>query len=336
MKLIIQIPCYNEESTLAITLSSLPRQVLGVDVVEWLIIDDGSTDKTVEVALKHGVDHVVRLVRNQGLAKAFMAGLEESLKLGADIIVNTDADNQYCAGDIPRLINPILAGKAEIVVGSRPIDHIDHFSALKKSIQKLGSWVVRLASKTDLPDTTSGFRAISREAAMRLNIFDEYTYTLESIIQAGLKNMAIVSVPVRINGYLRPSRLIKSTPNYIQRCILTIIRIFMTYRPFIFFTIPGVISFCLGMLIGLRFLFFYVTGNGAGHIQSLILAALLLGIGFFVLVVGLLADLISVNRKLLEKLNWKVQKIEDAQREYKKFKRKRSIANDNLKSFMAK
>lgn len=316
-KLIIQIPCYNEESTLAITLSSLPRQVLGVDVVEWLIIDDGSTDKTVEVALKHGVDHVVRLVRNQGLAKAFMAGLEESLKLGADIIVNTDADNQYYAGDIPKLINPILSGKAEIVVGSRPIDNIDHFSLLKKSMQKIGSWVVRLASKTDLPDSTSGFRAISREAAMRLNVFDEYTYTLESIIQAGLKNMAIISVPIRINGYLRPSRLVKSTPNYIQRSILTIIRIFMTYRPFIFFTIPGVISFSLGMLIGLRFLFFYLTGNGTGHIQSLILAALLLGIGFFVLLVGLLADLISVNRKLLEKLNWKVQKIEDAQREYK-------------------
>jgi glycosyltransferase involved in cell wall biosynthesis len=310
-KLIIQIPCYNEESTLGITLSALPREVPGVDVVEWLIIDDGSTDQTIEVALKYGVDHVIRLPRNQGLAKAFMAGLEGSLNAGADIIVNTDADNQYCADDIPKLLEPILSGKAEIVVGARSIDNTDHFSYIKKTLQKIGSSVVRLASNTDIPDAPSGFRAITRQAAMRLNVFNEHTYTLETIIQAGQKSMAITSVPIRTNGDIRPSRLVKSIPHYIQRSILTIIRIFMTYRPFPFFTIPGTISFILGMLISFRFLFFYLGGNGTGHIQSLILAALLMGAGFFLSVIGLIADLISVNRKLLEKLNWRVQKIEE-------------------------
>ena len=310
-KLIIQIPCYNEESTLGITLSALPREIPGVDVVEWLIIDDGSTDQTIDVALKHGVDHVIRLPRNQGLAKAFMAGLEGSLNAGADIIVNTDADNQYCADDIPKLLEPILSGKAEIVVGARPIDNVEHFSYIKKTLQKIGSSVVRLASKTDIPDAPSGFRAISRQAAMRLNVFNEHTYTLETIIQAGQKSMAITSVPIKTNEDLRPSRLVKSIPHYIQRSILTIIRIFMTYRPFLFFTLLGTISFSLGMLISFRFLFLYLGGNGAGHIQSLILAALLMGAGFFLSVTGLIADLISVNRKLLEKLDWRVQKIEE-------------------------
>ena len=310
-KLIIQIPCYNEESTLGITLSALPREIPGVDVVEWLIIDDGSTDQTIDVALKHGVDHVIRLPRNQGLAKAFMAGLEGSLNAGADIIVNTDADNQYCADDIPKLLEPILSGKAEIVVGARPIDNVEHFSYIKKTLQKIGSSVVRLASKTDIPDAPSGFRAISRQAAMRLNVFNEHTYTLETIIQAGQKSMAITSVPIKTNEDLRPSRLVKSIPHYIQRSILTIIRIFMTYRPFLFFTLLGTISFGLGMLISFRFLFLYLGGNGAGHIQSLILAALLMGTGFFLSVTGLIADLISVNRKLLEKLDWRVQKIEE-------------------------
>ena len=310
-KLIIQIPCYNEESTLGITLSALPREIPGVDVVEWLIIDDGSTDQTIDVALKHGVDHVIRLPRNQGLAKAFMAGLEGSLNAGADIIVNTDADNQYCADDIPKLLEPILSGKAEIVVGARHIDNVEHFSYIKKTLQKIGSSVVRLASKTDIPDAPSGFRAISRQAAMRLNVFNEHTYTLETIIQAGQKSMAITSVPIKTNEDLRPSRLVKSIPHYIQRSILTIIRIFMTYRPFLFFTLLGTISFGLGMLISFRFLFLYLGGNGAGHIQSLILAALLMGAGFFLSVTGLIADLISVNRKLLEKLDWRVQKIEE-------------------------
>jgi glycosyltransferase involved in cell wall biosynthesis len=310
IKLIIQIPCYNEESTLGVTLSSLPRKIPGVDIVEWLIIDDGSTDRTIEVALSHGVDHIVRLPRNQGLAKAFIAGLEACLKAGADIIVNTDADNQYCADDIPKLIEPILSGKAEIVVGARPISKIRHFSPIKKCLQKLGSWAVRQASGTDIPDAPSGFRAMSREAAMQLNVFNEYTYTLETIIQAGQKGMAITSVPIRTNEDLRPSKLVKSIPSYVKQSALTIIRIFMTYRSFTFFAVPGVISFTIGLLLGIRFLYFYFTGDGRGHIQSVILAALLLGTGFFLSVVGLIADLISVNRKLLEKLDWRVQQIE--------------------------
>jgi glycosyltransferase involved in cell wall biosynthesis len=313
-KLIIQIPCYNEEATLGITLSALPRHVTGVDTVEWLIIDDGSTDKTVEVAKAHGIDHVVSLSRHLGLASAFVAGLEASLGAGADIIVNADADNQYSADDIPHLIAPIVARRAEIVIGSRPISTTEHFSPLKKFLQGLGSWVVRIASKTDIPDAPSGFRAMSRAAAMQLHVFNEYTYTLETIIQAGQKGMVVTSVPIRTNEDLRPSRLIKSIPSYIQRQILTILRVFMTYKPFRFFAVPGVILFSLGMLIGLRFLYFYLTKAGAGHVQSLILAALLMGMGFFLAIVGLLADLISVNRKLLEKLDWRAQKIEEGLR----------------------
>jgi glycosyltransferase involved in cell wall biosynthesis len=310
-KLIIQIPCYNEEATLRIALSALPRNLPGIDKVEWLIIDDGSKDRTVEVARECGVDHVVSLPRNQGLARGFIAGLDACLKAGADIIVNTDADNQYCADDIPKLIAPILRGEAEIVVGARSIDEIEHFSPMKKALQKLGSWVVRIASKTDIPDAPSGFRAMSRKAAMQLNVFNEYTYTLETIIQAGQKNMAIVSVPIRTNDDLRPSRLVKSIPSYIRRSILTIVRIFMTYKPFRFFVVPGVVSFTLGFIIGLRFLYFYFSGHGTGHIQSVILAALLMGSGFFLGMTGLLADLISVNRKLLEKIDWRVREMEE-------------------------
>jgi glycosyltransferase involved in cell wall biosynthesis len=317
IKLIIQISCYNEEDTLGITISSLPRKIPGVDIIETLIIDDGSSDKTVAVALSHGVDHLVRFPRNQGLAKAFMAGLEACLKAGADIIVNTDADNQYNADDIPKMIEPILSGEAEIVVGTRPIADIKHFSPSKKFLQKIGSWAVRLASRTDIPDVPSGFRAMSRKAAMRLNVFNEYTYTLETIIQAGQKNMAITSVPVRTNENLRPSRLIKSISGYIIKSITTIIRIFMTYRAFAFFAIPGAIIFSLGMLLSLRFLYFYFTTGGLGHIQSLILAALLLGTGFLLSVVGLIADLISVNRKLLEKIDWRVQQLGEDHQEKK-------------------
>ncbi len=316
-KLIIQIPCYNEEKTLSVTLNALPRQIKGIQEIEWLIINDGSTDRTAEVALAHGVDHIVSFTKNQGLARAFMAGLEASLGAGADIIVNTDADNQYCADDIPKLIEPILSGKADIVVGSRPVAEIEHFSPIKKILQKLGSWVVRVASKTDIPDAPSGFRAISRDAAMRLNVFNEHTYTLETIIQSGQKGMAITSVPIRTNKDLRSSRLVKSISSYISQSILTIIRIFMTYRPLRFFAIPGIISFSLGMLISLRFLYFYLTGNGSGHIQSIVLAALLLGTGFFLCVVGLIADLIAVNRKLMEKLDWRVQQVEESFREKK-------------------
>ena len=228
-KLIIQIPCLNEEETLPVTLGCLPRTVPGYDVVEWLVIDDGSTDRTAEVARAHGVDHIVQLSPNQGLAKAFMSGIEASLRAGADTIVNTDADNQYDATNIPDLVRPIVDGRAQSVVGARPIAEIEHFSATKKFLQRLGSWAVRMASGADIPDAPSGFRAIHREAALRLYLFNDYTYTLESIIQAGRKNLKIVSVPIRVNGELRPSRLIKSIPLYIRRSLVTILRIFILY-----------------------------------------------------------------------------------------------------------
>jgi glycosyltransferase involved in cell wall biosynthesis len=311
-KLIIQIPCYNEADSLPVTLAALPRTLPGIDRVEWLVIDDGSTDGTSTIARAHGADYVVRLPRHQGLACAFVAGLEASVREGADIIVNTDADNQYCAEDIPRLIEPILMREAEIVVGARPIGSTPHFSPLKKWLQRLGSWAVRKVSKTDIPDAPSGFRAMSRDAAMQLHVFNEYSYTLETIIQAGRKGMAIVSVPVGTNDPLRPSRLVTSIPAYLRRQILTMLRIFMTYKPFFFFAAPGTIAFLAGLLIGLRFLFFYLGGEGAGHVQSVVLSALLMGSGFFLVVVGLLADLTSVNRKLLEGLDWRLKRIEEA------------------------
>lgn len=252
MKLIIQIPCYNEEGTLAIALGALPREVPGFDTVEWLIIDDGSKDDTIKVAQESGVDHIVRHTRNEGLAKGFMNGLDACLRLGADVIVNTDADNQYNADDIPALTKPITDGEADLVVGARPIETIEHFSPVKKMLQKLGSWVVRVASRTDIPDAPSGFRAMSRKAAQQMMVFNEYTYTLETIIQAGQKNMAITSVPVRVNEDLRPSRLFKSIPSYIRRSVITIVRIFVVYRPFRFFGIIGATLFTIGFLIGLR------------------------------------------------------------------------------------
>lgn len=310
MKLIIQIPCYNEASTLAITLADLPREVAGIDKVEWLIINDGCTDNTVEVAKDNGVDHVVNLPRNCGLAKAFLAGIDACLSLGADIIVNTDADNQYCAADIPKLVAPLLDGKAEIVIGARPINDIEHFSPIKKMLQRFGSWIVRITSNTDIPDAPSGFRAMSRNAAMQLHVFNQYTYTLETIIQAGQKGIVTTSVPIRTNADLRPSRLVKSISSYVRRSIFTILRIFMTYKPLRCFAIPGAVSFSLGLAIGLRFMYFYISGNGTGHIQSLILAALLLGTGFFLGITGLLADLISVNRRLLEDIDYRLKKIE--------------------------
>jgi len=230
-KLIIQIPCFNEEQSLKVTLPLLPREVPGIDEVEWLIIDDGSTDRTVEVAKELGVDHVVQLIRHQGLAKGFMAGVRACVEHGADIIVNTDADNQYNADDIPLLVQPILDGKAEIVVGTRPISEIEHFSPLKKIFQKMGSWLVRKVSQTEVYDAPSGFRAISREAAMRMHVFSKYTYTLETIIQAGKHGMAIMSVPIRTNDFLRESRLIHSIPRYLSHSFNTVIRIFMTYQP---------------------------------------------------------------------------------------------------------
>ena len=307
-KLIIQIPCYNEERTLGTTLAALPRYLPGIDTIEWLVINDGSKDRTVEVAKANGVDHIVQFTTNQGLAKAFMAGLQASLKAGADIIVNTDADNQYCADDIPQLIKPILLGQAEIVVGARPIWKTKQFSPTKKLLQNLGSWVVRLASKTNIPDAPSGFRAFSREAALQLNVFNNYTYTLETIIQAGQKGMAITSVPIRTNSVLRPSRLVKSIPSYVVRSLFTILRIFMIYKPLRFFLLAGSVPFSLGVIIGVRWLIFFVAGSERTRIPSLILAAILILIGFQLWMFGLVADLMSANRKLVEEVQLRMRR----------------------------
>ena len=316
MKLIIQIPCYNEETTLPVTLKDLPRKLPGIDAVEWLIIDDGSTDRTVETAKRHGVDHVVHFKKNRGLAEGFKAGLDACVSRGADIIVNTDADNQYNAGDIPALIQPILDGKADIVIGARPIAQIRHFSVIKKLLQKFGSYVVRRVSKTDIPDAPSGFRAISRDAAMKLNVFNPYTYTLETIIQAGRKNMAITWVPVRVNEYLRPSRLVKSIPSYIKRSIITIFRIFVIYEPFRSFIRIGIVLFAAGVIIGIRFLYYFISGAGHGHVQSLILASIFIVMGFQSMLAALIVDLMSVNRTLLEDIQYRLRKAginDDAQ-----------------------
>ncbi len=307
MKLIIQIPCYNEAEALPVTLSALPREVPGFDSVEWLIVDDGSTDETVKIAQENGVNHIVRHTRNQGLAKSFMTGLDASLRFGADVIVNTDADNQYNAEDIPALVAPVVGCRADIVVGSRPIDAIGHFSLLKKLLQKLGSYVVRTLSGTDVQDAPSGFRAMSRRAAQRLVVFNDYTYTLETMIQAGQHNMSVMSVPVRVNVDLRPSRLVKSIPSYIRQSVMTMVRIFVVYRPFRFFGAIATLLFGAGLFLGLRFLYFYLTGDGQGHIQSVILAAVLLGMGFQTVLVAFLADLLAANRKLLEDIRYAVK-----------------------------
>ena len=305
IKLIIQIPCLNEEDALPITLSELPRKLEGIDRIEWLVVNDGSTDKTEEVARANGVDHIISHSKNLGLAQTFMTGIKACLDLGADIIVNTDADNQYSAKSIPDLIRPILENRAEFVVGARPIEQIETFSYIKKVFQKIGSWVVRIASNTNIPDAPSGFRAFSREAAMKFNIFNNYTYTIETIIQAGQKNIPIAWVPVEINKDLRHSRLVKNIPSYVFRSFITIIRIFVVYRPFRFFMTIGLFLFVIGCFIGARFLYYYLADGGAGHIQSLILASILIGIGFQTIVVAFIVDLLSVNRKLLEELLYK-------------------------------
>ncbi len=310
VKLIIQIPCFNEEFALPITLQALPRHLPGIDRVEWLIIDDGSTDRTVQVAQAYGVDHIIRLPINRGLAVAFMSGLQACLQLGADIIVNTDADNQYCADDIKTIVQPILNYQADIVIGTRPIAEMSHFSPIKKSLQYLGSWVVRLASGTDVADAPSGFRAMTREAALRLHVFNDYTYTLETIIQAGRSNMMIKSVPVRTNADLRPSRLVKSIFGYIQKSIFTIFRIFAIYKPLLFFSTLSTVFWMPGLFFMLRYLYFVMIGEGKGHVQSVILGALLITIGFLLQVVGILADLIATNRKLLEKLDRQFQQLD--------------------------
>ncbi len=309
-KLIIQIPCYNEEATLAIALGALPREVPGIDKVEWMIINDGSTDRTVEVARANGVDHVVDLGYHQGLARGFMAGLDAALRAGADIIVNTDADNQYNADDIPKLVRPILSGDAAIVVGERPISEIEHFSPLKKGLQKIGSWVVRMASGTKITDAPSGFRAMSRDAAMQLNVFSQYTYTLETIIQAGQKNMAIVSVPIRTNGYLRPSRLMSSMTSYIQRSVFTIARIFITYKPMRSFLVIGSLPFAGGFALGVRWLILFQDNPTRARVPSLILAAILILIGVQLWIFGVVADIVAVNRKLLEDVQLRIKKME--------------------------
>lgn len=315
MKLIIQIPCYNEAETLPLTVAELPKKIDGVDEIEYLIINDGSQDNTVEVARECGVHHIVGYSKNKGLATAFMTGIDACLRLGADMIVNTDADNQYCGEDIERLLRPILDGQAEMVIGERPIDTIEDFSPLKKKLQKMGSCVVRMVSGTEVPDAPSGFRAFSRETAMKLNVVSRYTYTLETIIQAGNKNIALASVPIRTNPKLRKSRLFRSMGAYIKRSVSTMFRIFLMYRPFKLFATVGSIVFALGAVLGCRFLYFYFTGAGNGHVQSLILAAVLLMIGFQTITLGLLADVISANRKLIEDVQYRVRKMDYERKE---------------------
>ncbi len=309
-KLIIQIPCFNEEEALPITLSSLPRAVEGFDAVEILVIDDGSTDGTVRVAREHGTHHVVSLGVNQGLARAFMVGIETSLLLGADVIVNTDGDNQYSAECIPDLVAPILRGEALIVVGARPIAEIEHFSLAKKFLQRLGSWAVKIASGTRVEDAPSGFRAFHRDAAIRLNVFGNYTYTLETIILAGRRNLRIVSVPIRVNGYLRPSRLMRSVPQYVRQSLLTIIRIFILYKPLRFFATVAMVLAIPAMIVVIRFLYFYLVGEGEGHVQSLVLATALFAISAIVAIGGLLADLVAANRTLLEDVRARMLQIQ--------------------------
>lgn len=310
MKLVIQIPCYNEEESLPVTLGDLPESIDGIDEIEVLIIDDGSTDKTVETARKCGVKHIVSMPHNCGLAKAFVAGINESLAIGADIIVNTDADNQYCADDIAKLVNPILSGQADMVIGSRPVTKIEHFSLLKKFLQKTGSWVMRLLSSTDIEDAPSGFRAFSRNAALQLNVFDNYTYTMETIIQARAKGLQIKCVPVRVNPELRNSKLVKNIFDYVRRSMYTMIRMFIIYRPFRFFAILAGVFFSVGLLLGLRFLYFFVFESGRGHIQSLILSAILLIISVQIAVIAVLSELMSINRKLLEDIQRRL-KLQD-------------------------
>ena len=300
--LIIQIPAYNEAETIGVTLAALPRQVPGFTKVEWLLVDDGSRDRTVEIARAAGVDHVVSLSHNRGLAFAFMAGIEASLKLGADVIVNTDADNQYDATCIPDLVRPILEGRAAMVVGERPIAQISDFSAIKRILQKLGSSIVRFVSATDVPDAPSGFRAIHRGAALQLCVFSSYTYTLETLIQAGRKGLPVASVPVRVNRVTRPSRLVRSIPSYVAKSLVTIFRIFVLYKPFRFFFAIGTVFLLPGLAIGVRFLFAYFQGEGQGHVQSLILAAILVVMAFVTYAAGLLADLVAANRLLLEEV----------------------------------
>lgn len=310
MKLIIQITCYNEAEALPATVRDLPRQLPGIREIEYLVVDDGSCDGTADVAKRLGVHHVVRLRRHQGLARAFALGMDEALRHGADLLVHTDGDNQYCGEDISRLVEPILAGTADLVVGDRQVREIPHFSPLKKKLQAWGSWVVRLTSGAAVPDATSGFRALSRDAALRLNIMSGFSYTLDMLIQAGRNNMAVASVPIRTNPPTRESRLVRSTPQFVLRQAATILRVLMIYAPLRFFGVMALVPVVLGTLIGIRFLYYYFTGQGKGHVQSLILASILLTLGFQLGVLGLLADLISVNRRMLDRVLYRVRRDE--------------------------
>jgi glycosyltransferase involved in cell wall biosynthesis len=310
MKLIIQIPCLNEQDTLPVTLGDLPREVEGFDSVEWLIVDDGSTDRTVEVARDHGIDHVIRLTDNKGLAVAFMAGLDACLKLGADVIVNTDADNQYRADDIGALTAPIIAGEADMVVGDRQVHTIEHFSPLKKRLQKLGSAVVRRASGTNVEDTTSGFRAYNREAAMRMQVVSRFTYTLETIIQAGKTLVAITHVPVRTNEKLRESRLFPSMSAYVRRNTVSIFRIYSMYEPLRVFMVAAAICGLATAIIWGRFVYFYAEGGGAGHVQSLILGAVLFIAALLLAALGVIGDLLAAQRMLIQRLLEHTRRIE--------------------------
>lgn len=300
MKLVIQIPCLNEEKYLPVTLKDLPKSIDGIDEIEVLVIDDGSVDRTAEVAEEFGVSRVVRLETTKGLANAFTTGLAEALDMGADIIVNTDADNQYCASDIAKLVEPILNNRADIVIGARPVSEIKSFSILKKGLQKLGSLVVRLLSSTSVKDAPSGFRAFSKSAALQLNVFDKYSYTMETIIQAKAKDLTIESVDISVNPMLRESRLFKNLFVYIKHSLFTILRMFIVYRPFRFFAIVGALFLLVGLLLSGRFLYYFMTGGGKGHVQSLIFAAVFLISGVQIGLIAVLADLISINRRLLE------------------------------------
>lgn len=315
IKLIIQIPCYNEAESLPHALPQLPREVPGCDRVEWLVIDDGSTDDTSDVARRLGADHIVRHPVNRGLAATFMTGLEAAVALGADIIVNTDADNQYDARDIAMLVRPIVDGEAEMVIGARPIADTEHFSWIKKKLQGLGSRVVRLASNTDVADAPSGFRAFTRDVAQRLNVFSAYTYTLETIIQAGHSNIRVMSVPIRTNPDLRPSRLVKSIGRYVWRSASTIVRIFATYRPLTFFWLLAGFFLLVGVIFGGWYLVHMLAGEGTGHVQSAMLAVGSIAIGLAAFLLGFLADLQSVNRRLLEGIDWRLRRLEDALRD---------------------
>ncbi len=310
MKLIIQIPCYNEETALPQTVRDLPRALPGVDVIEYLVVDDGSTDRTAEAARELGVHHVVRLKQNCGLAFAFVVGLEAALQAGADVIVNTDADNQYQGADIGHLVQPILDERADIVVGDRDVRASVHFSPLKRLLQSWGSWVVERAAGISIPDATSGFRAFTREAALRLTVLSDYTYTLETLIQAGARRMSVVYVPVRTNPQVRQSRLIRSVPSFLILSAVTIVRFYIMYRPMRVFTMIGGALTASGLVLGLRFIYYFLTGFGTGMVQSLILAAILTIVGFQVCLIGLIADLVRLNRKMLEETLYRVRRME--------------------------